>query len=221
MLSPALKSSFCTSENLTHKSHVVQVFNSWHRQSLSWWKAMDSIYYSSPNFLVLSIKVFSTKVLSIKVSFLGCEKLACGLPWLQTLNYSSLLIPNKSIFSGKIPGSLFQMGSTSFALEHEDWQYWLLGSMLTEILFYLAENNTFYVRDLETNFNFLIKLLSLRYRLICTCKNNTEIPCITYSVIPVIADWKTVVQRHNQDTDADILAFKVQSIPSAAKSCVL
>ena len=89
--------------------------------------------------------------------------------------------------------------------------------MLTEILFYLAENNTFYVRDLETNFNFLIKLLSLRYRLICTFKNNTEIPCITYSVIPVIADWKTLVQRHNQDTDADILAFKEQSIPSAAK----
>ena len=78
----------------------MHVFKSWHWQRLSSWKAVDSIYYSSPNFLFVSIKVFS---------FPCHEKLACGLPWLQTLNYSSLLIPNKSIFAGKIPGSLFQV----------------------------------------------------------------------------------------------------------------
>lgn len=36
--------------------------------------------------------------------------LACGSPWLQTLNCNSLLIPNKPIFAREITGSLFVLG---------------------------------------------------------------------------------------------------------------
>ena len=38
------------------------------------------------------------------------QGLAQGSPWLQTLNCSSLLIPNKPIFAGEIYGSLFVSG---------------------------------------------------------------------------------------------------------------
>ena len=37
-------------------------------------------------------------------------QLACGLPWLQTLSCSCLLIPNKPIFDGEITSSLFVSG---------------------------------------------------------------------------------------------------------------
>ena len=34
----------------------------------------------------------------------------CGSPWLQTQNCNSLLIPNKPVFTGEIPGRLFALG---------------------------------------------------------------------------------------------------------------
>ena len=48
---------------------------------------------------------------SIKAfSFPCCGRLACGSPWLQTLNCNSLLILNKPIFVGEISGTLFVLG---------------------------------------------------------------------------------------------------------------
>ena len=38
------------------------------------------------------------------------QELACGSPWLQTLNCNSLLISNKPIFAGEISGHLFDLG---------------------------------------------------------------------------------------------------------------
>ena len=37
-------------------------------------------------------------------------RLVCGSSWLQTLNCSSLLIPNKPIFAGEISGNIFISG---------------------------------------------------------------------------------------------------------------
>ena len=57
-------------------------------------------YYGPPNFLFLSMKASS---------FPCAGGPACGL-WLQTQNCSSLLILNKPIFAGEIPGSAFVLG---------------------------------------------------------------------------------------------------------------
>ena len=59
------------------------------------------VYCSPPDFLLLSIKEFSSP---------GCPRTCTCLPWLQTLNFNSLLIPNKPIFAGEIAGSLFVLG---------------------------------------------------------------------------------------------------------------
>ena len=61
------------------------------------------VYYSPPNFLFLSIKASPS---------LAVGGFARGSPWLQTLNYNSLLIliPNKPTFAGEISGSLFISG---------------------------------------------------------------------------------------------------------------
>ena len=61
------------------------------------------VYYSPPNFLFPSIKLFVSL-------FLAKQGLAHGLPWLQTLNYNSLLISNKPIFAGEASGSLLVLG---------------------------------------------------------------------------------------------------------------
>ena len=37
-------------------------------------------------------------------------EVACGSPWLQTLNFNSLLIPNKTIFAVEITVSLIVLG---------------------------------------------------------------------------------------------------------------
>lgn len=67
------------------------------------WKAMDS---SPPNILILSIKLFS----------FPCQVgHACGPPWFQTLKCSSQVIPNKLIFPGEIPVSLFISGQLLFS----------------------------------------------------------------------------------------------------------
>ena len=44
---------------------------------------------------------------------LNMWQLACSLPWLQTPNCNSLLIPNKPILAGEISGSLFVSGQHS------------------------------------------------------------------------------------------------------------
>ena len=63
---------------------------------------MHSVYYSSPKFLFLSIKVFS---------FPCCiGKFTCDLLWLQIPKCNSLLILNKPIFAGEITVSLFVSG---------------------------------------------------------------------------------------------------------------
>ena len=56
-----------------------------------------SVYYNPPNFLVFSIKAFP---------FLVQWGLACGSSWLLIQNCSPLVISNKLIFCGEIPGSL-------------------------------------------------------------------------------------------------------------------
>ena len=67
------------------------------------WKAMDS---SPPNIIFLSIKLFS----------FPCQVgHACGPPWLQTLKCNSQVIPNKLIFPGEIPVSLFISGQLLFS----------------------------------------------------------------------------------------------------------
>lgn len=58
-------------------------------------------YSGPPNFLFLSMKASS---------FPCAGGPACGSSWLQTRNCSSLLILNKPIFAGEIPGSVFVLG---------------------------------------------------------------------------------------------------------------
>ena len=48
------------------------------------------------------------------VLLLPCREFACDSPWLQTLNWNSLLIPSKLIFAGEICGSLFVSGQQRF-----------------------------------------------------------------------------------------------------------
>ena len=81
---------------------------------LSQWTAIDSFFKrekSLPSFFISFIK-------SSSLHF--CWELALGLPWLQSLNCSSLWILNKPIVAGEISGCLFTSGQQTqvWCLDH-------------------------------------------------------------------------------------------------------
>ena len=87
--------------------------SSWER--LRQWKALDSLFTPA---LPASFSLYK------RWSFpLTIRRLVCGSPCVQTLNSSSLLIPNKLIFAGEIPVYLLEVMCTHTYIHTHTYAY--------------------------------------------------------------------------------------------------
>ena len=119
------------------------------------------VYHSPPSLLFSSIKVFS---------FLCPAGTCTWLPWLQTPNCSSLLIPSRAMFAGEVFGSLFVSGQHTKLGCVRDMSSFIAHPPLRMSLFFRVNNDLSFE---ETNY-FLNPVNHYRCYLNSLCLFHTE-----------------------------------------------